>query len=207
MKREIGFLSSAILCGALLLAAAPAAAQGRPRPAPQRDDGDRIVRPRADRDAKSAAAPSASADVRLPVVSEVFFCETSTTQCRSTNSTFSAGKLRDLFVFVTWPGAAGNRVQTLEFYLPDGSLYQKKETAFSARAGIARARATPGAVAVPDEYLTSSQGVPTVVTSLPVAGTYITQRNLFGTWTVRVLLDGKPVASSQFTLKAPPDKP
>jgi hypothetical protein len=190
MKRHMKVLGGAILLtGALLALAAPAVSQNR------RIDG----RGRTDADGKKVTplAPAVNA------VTEVFFCESPTTECRSTNSTFTVGKLRDIFVFVTWPNVSGDLVQTVEFFLPDGSLYVKKATPFRASTAQPRARAVPGAAPAVDAFLTSSRGTPTVITPLAVAGTYITQRSLLGTWTVRVRLGDKPVQSAQFTLKAP----
>ena len=200
MKRNMKVLSGAILLTSALLAlAAPAASQvRRPDSRENRIDG----RGRTDTDGKKvmpAVQPSKA-------VTEVFFCESPTTECRSTNSTFTVGKLRDIYVFVTWPNVSGDLVQTVEFFLPDGSLYLKKETPFRASTALPRARAVPGAAPVVDAFLTSSRGAPTVITPLAVAGTYITQRSLLGTWTVRVRLGGKPVQSAQFTLKAPEPK-
>jgi len=45
-----------------------------------------------------------------------------------------------------------------------------------------------------------SRGDSSVLTVLPVGGTYITQRNLSGTWRVRVFLDDRLVLESEFTL-------
>jgi hypothetical protein len=200
MKRHMKVLGGVILLtGALLALAAPAASQvRRPDSRDNRMDG----RGRTDADSKKVmpSAPVANA------VTEVFFCENPTTECRSTNSTFTVGKLRDIFVFVTWPNVSGDLVQTVEFFLPDGSLYLKKVTPFRASTAQPRARAVPGAAPAVDAFLTSSRGTPTVITPLAVAGTYITQRSLLGTWTVRVRLGDKPVQSAQFTLKAPEQK-
>ncbi len=198
MNRNSKFLSGTILlAGALLVFSAPAHAQNR-RPITKEDEP--ASRPAAGR---KAPVPVAQPVQAAPAVAEIFFCETSTTECRSTNTSFTVNKLRDLFVFVTWPGANGDVVQTVEFFLPDGSLYLKRDTPFRARVGQPRARAAAGDNAVADAFLTSSRGVPTVVTPLAVAGTYITQRSLLGAWTVRVSLGGKPVLTGQFTLKAP----
>ena len=194
MKRHMKVLSGAILLtGALLALAAPAVAQNR------RPEG----RGRTDADAKKKVVPSVPV---VNAVTEVFFCESPTTECRSTNTAFTVGKLRDIFVFVTWPNVSGDLVQTVEFFLPDGSLYVKKATPFRARKAQPRARAVPGASPAPDAFLTSSRGTPTVITPLAVAGTYITQRSLLGNWTVRVRLGDKLVQSAQFTLKAPEQK-
>ena len=48
--------------------------------------------------------------------------------------------------------------------------------------------------------LMKSRGDSSVLTVLPVGGTYITQRNLSGTWRVRVFLDDRLVLESEFTL-------
>jgi len=194
MKRHMKVLSGAILLTVALLAlAAPAVAQNR------RPDG----RGRTEADGKKVMPPSVQPS---KAVTEVFFCESPTTECRSTNTAFTVGKLRDIFVFVTWPNVSGDLVQTVEFFLPDGSLYVKKATPFRASTAQPRARAVPGASPTVDAFLTSSRGTPTVITPLAVAGTYITQRSLLGAWTVRVRLGDKLVQSAQFTLKAPEQK-
>lgn len=132
---------------------------------------------------------------------EVFFCDTETPECRSVNSEFDMSKVRDVFVFVAWKNLSGEFVQTIEFYLPDGSLYMKKDTPFLVRKDQARARWVKGSN-VPERYLTTSRGTPTVVTAFPVAGTYLKQRSLSGSWSVRVLLNDQPVAKVPFQLKA-----
>jgi hypothetical protein len=48
--------------------------------------------------------------------------------------------------------------------------------------------------------LMKSRGDSSILTVLPVGGTYITQRNLSGTWRVRVLLDDRLAFESEFTL-------
>jgi hypothetical protein len=53
--------------------------------------------------------------------------------------------------------------------------------------------------------LMKSRGDSSILTVLPVGGTYITQRNLSGTWRVRVLLDDRLVLESAFTLKPSPE--
>jgi hypothetical protein len=133
---------------------------------------------------------------------EMFFCETPRVDCRTSASAFELKRTRDLFVFVTWPSVRGDHVQTVEFYLPDGNLYVRKQTSFRTSPGRPRAMQVPGG-RVPEPYLTSSRNVPTVVTALPVEGTYITQRSLTGKWSVRVLLDGRLAASAQFTFELP----
>ncbi|MCL4523108.1 MAG: hypothetical protein M1453_14170 [Acidobacteria bacterium] len=197
MKQQTKVRGGALLlAGVLLFAAAPAPAQHR---RPDTKDSNLDAR------SVSRKAPPPVVQGSKPA-SEIFFCESPTTECRSTNSTFVVTKLRDLFVFVTWPGVSGDFVQTVEFFLPDGSLYMKRATPFRASRAQVRALAVPGAAPTASEFLTTSRGAPTVITPLAISGTYITQRSLLGTWTVRVSVAGKPVKTAQFTLKAPEQK-
>jgi hypothetical protein len=87
---------------------------------------------------------------------------------------FSATTLRDLLVAMTYANVSGSHRQRLEFYAPDGSLYQRLS----------------GAVA------------PSTQTLLPVGGTWITEHALFGGWRVDLYLDREtsPIASHGFTL-------
>lgn len=165
---------------------------------------------------------------------EVFYCITPDTSCRTTQDTFSLAELRDLFVFVAWPGVSGQHVQTVQFFQPDGNLYLAMKTSFAVGGGAAAAAVRPASVApvaqasnnvvaptppaphlVLNANLVHSEGIPSllmksrgetaVLSVLPVAGTYITQRNFCGNWQVRVLLDGKLVIESAFALTpAPP---
>jgi hypothetical protein len=87
---------------------------------------------------------------------------------------FSATTLRDLLVAMSYSNVSGSHRQRLEFYAPDGSLYQRLS----------------GAVA------------PSTQTLLPVGGTWITDHALFGGWRVDLYLDREtsPIASHGFTL-------
>jgi hypothetical protein len=170
-----------------------------------------------------------SPDVRLrgrrpqpsPRGPEIFYCETPDTSCRTTQDTFPIADLRDLFVFVVWPGVSGQHVQTVEFLLPDGSIYSSNKTQFIIGGPVFSAAMVPAfqnvvAPTPPARHLMAdankihSEGIPTllmksrgdssILTVLPVGGTYITQRNLSGTWRVRVLLDDRLALESEFTL-------
>lgn len=92
---------------------------------------------------------------------------------------FSPARLNTLVVVVGWRTLVGAHVQRLELVTPDGSLYQR----FSSDVESADGRAH-------------------VETPVPVAGTWITEYQLYGTWTVNVYLDGNttPVATTHFTL-------
>jgi hypothetical protein len=45
------------------------------------------------------------------------------------------------------------------------------------------------------------KGETVLVATLPVAGTYITQHNLVGLWTVKISLDGRPVDEGTVVLR------
>jgi hypothetical protein len=152
---------------------------------------------------------------------ELFFCETPDTTCRTTQDVFSLAEVRDLYVFVVWPGLTGQHVQTMEFFLPEGSLYSSKKTQFIIGgplpfSGVAQAFQNEVSPLPPARHLMAdanrvhAQGIPSlfmksrgdssILTVLPVGGTYITQRNLGGTWRVRVLLDDRLMLESVLTL-------
>jgi hypothetical protein len=161
----------------------------------------------------------------VPRGPEIFYCETADTSCRTTQDSFTLADLRDLFVYVVWPGVSGQHVQTVQFFLPDGSTYSSQKTQFNIGGGAvffaAMAPAAPNVVAPPapaahlmrdankihgegiSSLLMKSRGDSAVLTVLPVAGTYITQRNLSGTWHVSVLLDDRVALQSEFTLVPP----
>jgi len=131
-----------------------------------------------------------------------------------------------LYVFVAWPGVTGRHVQTTEFYLPDGSIYSSKKAQFII-GGVAAfstmgpaygnevSPLPPARHLMTDANRTHTQGIPSllmksrgnssILTVLPVGGTYITQRNLSGTWRVRVLLDDRLALESTFTLTPSPE--
>lgn len=156
-----------------------------------------------------------------PRAPEIFYCETPDTSCRTTQDAFAMADLRDLFVFVVWPGVSGQHVQTVEFLLPGGSIYSSKKTRFSIGGAspvaamapafkneVSPAPRAPHLIAEANKVhregiptlLMKSRGDSSVLTVLPVGGTYITQRNLCGTWRVRVLLDDRLALESEFTL-------
>jgi hypothetical protein len=226
--RRLGPLSYVFVIALLLLyVPQELAAQSRPILVPANPDND---------------GPSTGASLPLrtrppqpkPAGPEVFYCVTPDTSCRTTQEVFSLAELRDLFVFVVWPGVSGQHVQTVQFFQPDGNLYSATKTRFSVGTRAAVAAVAPAAVApvapaggnvvaptpraphlmldanvVHKEGISSllmrSRGDSAVLTVLPVAGTYITQRNFSGTWHVRVLLNDKLALESAFTLiPAPP---
>jgi hypothetical protein len=120
-----------------------------------------------------------------------------------------------------WPGVSGQHVQAVEFLLPGGGIYSTKKTRFSiggaapvaAMAPAFKSEVSPAPPAphlIADANKIHPEGIPTllmksrgdssILTVLPVGGTYITQRNLSGTWRVRILLDDRLALESEFTL-------
>src|SRR2546430_9521866 len=90
----------------------------------------RLVKPNEEKD-DSISRQRARRPQPRPRGPEIFYCETPDTSCRTTQDTFPIADLRDLFVFVVWPGVSGQHVQTVEFLLPGGSIYSLKKTRFS----------------------------------------------------------------------------
>ena len=92
---------------------------------------------------------------------------------------FDADRLRSLVIQVGWRTLVGIHTQRLELITPDGSVYQTL-----------------------NQPVESVTGTAVVETRLPVAGTWITQYDLHGRWTVNVYLDDavKPVTSAGFTI-------
>ena len=68
----------------------------------------------------------------------------------------------------------------MSVFSPDGELFQAMEIAF----------------AIPE----GSPGTATTVQTLPVVGTWITQRQITGTWKITVALDDQDIATSSVLL-------
>lgn len=110
-----------------------------------------------------------------PPSAAVTFCDNPAPGCAAGTS-FSVSVLRDLSIRVQWSNLSpGNHVQTLNFILPDGNVYESMETSF----------------AIAEEPV----GATTTLQALPVAGTFITERSLTGQWRIEVSLDGEPMGS------------
>lgn len=98
---------------------------------------------------------------------------------------FGTNSLRDLLVVVEYRGLSGIHLQRVEFYAPDGSLYQRVDREVRLASGR-----TPAGRANRVEV------------RLPVGGTWITQNSLLGTWRVEVYLDSEtaPATRGAFVL-------
>jgi hypothetical protein len=95
---------------------------------------------------------------------------------------FPGSDVRDLRIIVSWSDLENAHLQRVELYSPDGSLYQRFTASF-----------------------TGDRRPVSVVTSLPVAGSSITDAGLYGEWCVEVFLDDEdaPIARRAFELVAP----
>jgi hypothetical protein len=104
-------------------------------------------------------------------------------------ATLSVEHTRDLKIRVWW-SLTGQHVQRIELLSPDGSLYQRVQTAFDADAVALQPR--------------GNQMYMSVETVLPIAGTWITDHSLFGDWTVNVYLDDAqtPFTSGTFSVSS-----
>jgi hypothetical protein len=137
-------------------------------------------------------------------VREVFFAERDETACQPGQREFMMDDLRALHVCIVWSGLSGTYASELTFLSPDGHVYQTMTLAF----------ATPDAPATATTLDVGGQpyavqragwgraGETMVVATLPVSGTYITQHNLAGGWTVKIALNGESVDQDEFTLRA-----
>lgn len=124
---------------------------------------------------QTATAPPAAASVTVQV------CDSANSSCTGADS-LSIAKVRDIAVTANWSNlAAGTHTQTVEVVLPNGDLYQELGTPFS----------------VPD----MPNGPQAVVMHIPVAGTWITQRELTGKWNVRLSADGQIFSAQSFELQ------
>lgn len=92
---------------------------------------------------------------------------------------FSPAHLNTLVVAVSWRSLAGAHAQHVELVTPDGSVYQRFTSDVTNVYGRARFE-----------------------TPVRVSGTWITEYQIFGDWTVNVYLDDHttPVATANFTL-------
>src|SRR5712672_2436176 len=110
-----------------------------------------------------------------PLAMVVRLCDSAAAGCDNTTS-FSLGAMRDLAVNVDWQNVpGGTHTQQLTVMLPNGVIYQTISHGFGVAEGTA--------------------GSPTVSDAMPVAGTFLTQRQLTGDWTVQVSLDGAVIGA------------
>lgn len=129
--------------------------------------------------ANSVQSPSGNGTGNPTSVS-VSVCSDPGPNCAAASS-FSIASLRDLSIVVRWTNVpAGTHTQRLDILEPDGGLYQTFNTSFAIAA--------------------NSGGSVTTTGTVPVAGSWISQRFLSGNWTVQVSLDDQPEGSQAVRL-------
>lgn len=133
---------------------------------------------------------------------ELLFGDSEESACRSRHKVFSLDEIRNLYICTIWRGLMGTYVEHVAFMTPDGNIYQVLTLPFT----------TPG-LHGPEEVEVAGrrhkvrrakkfgEEETEVLAILPVAGTYITQYNLSGRWTVKVSLDGQLIEQERVILK------
>src|SRR2546430_1367732 len=154
-----------------------------------------------------AAAPGPPVPSEIPSadqmeVREVLYSDSADTACLPGHRPVTLEDVRGLYVCVVWLGPAGTYAQQVTFESPDGHVYQTITSAFATAQGAA----TGGTLRFGErDYPVQAAGWGAdgrvlVTAMLPVAGTFITQYNLAGPWTVRVALNGQAVGRDTFEL-------
>lgn len=123
-------------------------------------------------------------------------------------SDFSVSETRELYIYSVHSGLVGEHRELRRFYAPSGDLYYEKLLAYSTdldepipfmdeRVTIPRSKQV--AAVKPDE-----NGRLVISDVFPVAGTWISDRAMTGTWNVEMYLDGAKQASSTLQLELVP---
>ena len=118
-----------------------------------------------------------------PATAAVSFCDAAQTNCQSQSANFSlkTSNIRDLNIKVNWANvAAGTHSQEIRLMMPNGSFFRRMQSTFV----VAR----------------NGDGSASVNRNLPIAGSFIAQRQITGGWKVRVALDGKVISTGDLRL-------
>ncbi len=124
---------------------------------------------------------SAKERVASPPSAAISFCSRRPSGCVP-GAVFSVRGTQDLAVNTSIEHVApGDHMQILEIVMPDGHTYEETKVGFR----------------VPEISNAPIPGVRTI----PVAGTWIQKRQVFGVWKVRYSLDDQLLATSDFRLE------
>jgi hypothetical protein len=137
-----------------------------------------------------------------PVASIYFSASDEDAEADKFATQFPVLSTRDVLVVAFWEPRPGTHVQRLEFYTPQGALYQLLDSAFTSDAerGLAhlnlKGRIAPLAV---QHLQARDQRGARVVAHLPVSGTPIMTNLVTGVWTVRAFYDDQgPISTATF---------
>jgi hypothetical protein len=131
------------------------------------------------------SSPTSSGGTGTPTPAEasavVTVCNETPNGC-SQDTSFSLATIRDLSVHVQWSNVApGTQTQSLQLLDPGGGSYQVTNSSFVVADG--------------------SAGQASTDVLIPVSGSMITQRQITGTWTMQLMLNGKPIATEHVILQ------
>jgi len=121
--------------------------------------------------------------VTNPASATLSFCNAAHTNCQSPSANFSVttSNIPDLNVAVDWANVtAGTHSQELRLIMPNGNLFQRMQNTFN--------------------VVPSGNGTATVDRVIPIAGSFISQRQITGGWKVEVSLDGNAVTTGDLRL-------
>ncbi|MBI5527751.1 MAG: hypothetical protein HY897_15580 [Deltaproteobacteria bacterium] len=104
-------------------------------------------------------------------------------------SSFPIASTVDVYIAVDYTNLTGSHAQSVRVFAPDGSLYQKFDKSICIGSSCTSG-AAPETIGSVSQYWES----------LPVAGTYITQYSLSGSWRVDLYVDGVKKQSGTFLL-------
>lgn len=123
----------------------------------------------------SVGSTSANGGPPSQATATITFCDDSVSGCPAV-TTFSLSTIRDLVVKVDWFGVtAGNHAQAVRVLLPDGGTFELSQTGFLIDP--------------------SSDSSFSSMRSIPLAGSWVAQRQVTGTWSVEVSLDDQVVTT------------
>jgi hypothetical protein len=119
--------------------------------------------------------------VQPQIAAAISVCNKTPDSCADAQ-TFSLAQIRDLAIHVDWKNVPqGTRTQKLEMFDPGGGSYQVLNTSFVEEDG--------------------GNGEIQTDSLIPISGSMITQREITGTWTFRVSLDGQVIATQNITFE------
>jgi hypothetical protein len=119
----------------------------------------------------------------IPGTAAVSFCNAAQTGCQSQSANFSmtTSNIPDLNIKVDWASVLpGTHSQEVRLMMPNGNLFQRLQDTFMVAA--------------------NGNGTASVNRNIPIAGSFISQRQITGGWKIEVSLDGKAKATGDLQL-------